>query len=529
MPDSADDSKPRRRLLGLVPEALMEQGMAEGDGVVELTGVEINVLIGRGGMGVVYLGRQVSLDREVAVKVLAGELADDPLFLERLEREARTMARLRHPNIVAVHDFQKLSDGGAAIVMELIEGGSLRELLQRHPKGLAVEEAMRMLRHIGDGLSAAHAQGVIHRDMKPENVLIDRLGIARVTDFGLAVPLHESTARLTLTGTTVGTVDYMAPEQLKGGEVDARLDVFALGVIAYELLTGQTPRGSFDPPHRLRRELPASVSRVIMRALKPDPVARFESIEAFTTELNRRWVGSRIPLENIVLPLVIIMVLSLIGWGLFGYLERARQEVAEKGAVIEKKLAQALSQEEGPWRDAIAGVHIHNDNYGGDWTNVDGVITSNDGICVMAIEKELPTAYDVRMKFTRLSGKHSVALFFKANGMVGSAELDGWDEGLAGVQLIDNETLQAGYGFRFPLENGRSYELLVEVRPNAVRMSVDGVFQKEFDIAGKVLHPPVPWGWDPFARPAALAVGSYESATRFEKVEWREVKAGTKQ
>ncbi len=493
----------------------MAQGLSASpaDGsAVELPGIEIETPLGRGGMGTVYLGKQVSLDREVAVKVLTAELADDPLFLERLEREARTMARLRHPNIVAVHDFQKIDDGGAAIVMEFIEGGSLRELLRQHPQGLPLHEALRIIRQIAAGLEAAHASGVIHRDMKPENVLIGRDGMARVTDFGLALPLHESSARLTLTGTTVGTVEYMAPEQLRGGELDARLDIFALGVIAYELLTGQTPRGSFDAPHRLRAEIPCQVSAAVMRALRPNPAERFASIEAFVLALH-----SGPPRQSGLLKAAaLVLLLAAATGGLWAYLGR-RPEMPQVTA--------AKASQFGPWRDAIAGVHIHNDNFGGDWKNEDGVLTSNEAICVMAIEKDLPPSYDARMRFTRLSGEHSVTLFFRVpNGTIGSAELDAWAEALAGVQVIQNETLQAGYGFRYPIENGRSYELLVEVRPNVVRMSVDGVFQKEFDITGKILHPPIPWQWDPFTRPAALAVGSYESPTRFEKVEWREVK-----
>ena len=480
----------------------MAQGLAADAGpVVEVAGIEIETPIGRGGMGAVYLGRQISLDREVAVKVLASELSDDPLFLERLEREARVMARLRHPNIVAVHDFQRTEDG-AAIVMEFVEGGSLREKLRQHPKGLPMDEALLMLRQIAAGLEAAHVSGVIHRDMKPENVLIDGEGMARVTDFGLALPLHEGSTRLTLTGTAVGTVDYMAPEQLKGGQLDTRLDQFALGVIAYELLTGQTPRGSFDPPHRLRGEIPLQVSQSVMRALRPNPEERFASIGEFVLALHEA-SGARQAFWPWFLGAMAIFAGAAV-WLLPG--------------------TKAPPQPQpGPWRDAIAGTRIYEDVIGGDWKNEDGVLTSNEQVCILKLEDEMPEAYDVRMKFTRMGGMDSVALFARANSTTGSAELDAWREGLAGVQMIGNVDLRTGYGFRFPLENGRTYELLVEVRPNLVRMSVDGVFQKEFDLAGQFIHPPSPWEWDSVARPAALAIGSYLSPTRFEKVEWRQL------
>jgi serine/threonine protein kinase len=484
----------------------MAQGLVSEETVIEVNGIEIVTPLGRGGMGAVYLGRQVSLDREVAVKVLASELADDPVFLERLEREARVMARLRHPNIVAVHDFQRTEDG-AAIVMEFIEGGSLREKLQQHPHGLPVDEALRILRQIAAGLEAAHASGVIHRDMKPENVLIGRDGMARVTDFGLALPLHEGSTRLTLTGTAVGTLDYMAPEQFKGGEADARLDVYALGVIAYELLTGQTPRGSFDPPHRLRADIPLQVSAAVMRALRPVPAERFVSIETLVQALH----AASLPRRS-VWPWLLGAVALLAGSALWFWPEKAVPESSPQ-------------PQPGPWRDAIAGTRFYEDVISGDWQNEDGILSSNEQISIVKLENDLPESYDVRMKFTRLSGEHSVALFFRANGTTGSAELDAWREGLAGVQLIDGEDLTKGYGFRFPLQNGRAYELLVEVRPNLVRMTVDGVFQKEFDLTGKILRTTAPWEWDSVARPVALGLGSYMSPTRFEKVEWRAMSA----
>lgn len=484
---------PRRRLSGLKPEELMAQGLSAEQNVIEVAGIEIDTPLGRGGMGAVYLGRQLSLDREVAVKVLASELADDPQFLERLEREARVMARLRHPNIVAVHDFQRTEDG-AAIVMEFVEGGSLREKLQQHPNGLPVAEALRILRQIAAGLEAAHATGVIHRDMKPENVLIDADGTARVTDFGLALPLHESSTRLTLSGTAVGTVDYMAPEQFRGPEADARLDVFALGVMAYELLTGTTPRGSFDAPHRLRADIPAQVSAAVMKALRPEPAERFASIAEFMKALHER---PRRVWPWLVGALMLVGVLAMMNW------KAGPAEVT------------------GEWRDAAAGTRIWEDVLRGEWRNENGVLTSGTDICIVKLEEELPEAYDVRLRVTRLSGRYSTALFFRSGGRMASVELDAWKEGLAGVQMINGQDLTAGYGFRFPLVNGEPHDLLVEVRPDEVRVSVDGHFKKAFVTKDLPLAITPAWEMGPNPRPMALGLGSYQSPTRFEKVEWR--------
>jgi hypothetical protein len=490
----SDSRSPRRRLSGLKPDALMAQGLAEPEQVVEVAGITIETPLGRGGMGAVYLGRQLSLDREVAVKVLASELADDPQFLERLEREARVMARLRHPNIVAVHDFQRTEDG-AAIVMEFVEGGSLREKLQQHPNGLPVAEALRILRQIAAGLEAAHASGVIHRDMKPENVLMDADGTPRVTDFGLALPLHEASTRLTLAGTAMGTVDYMAPEQFRGAEADARLDVFALGVMAYELLTGKTPRGSFDAPHRLRAEIPASISTAVMRALRPEPAERFASIAAFMQALQE-------PRRRVWPWLVGVVLLSALLWINWN---GERSEVT------------------GEWRDAAAGTRIWEDVLRGEWRNENGVLTSGTDICIVKLEDELPEAYDVRMRVTRLEGQYSTALFFRSGGRMATVELDAWQEGLAGVQMINGQDLTSGYGFRFPLVNGEAHDLLVEVRPDEVRVSVDGQFKKAFVTKDLPMAITPAWELGPTTRRMALAVGSYQSPTRFEHVEWRAV------
>lgn len=475
----------------------MAQGLAPNEEVIEVSGIEIETQLGRGGMGTVYLGRQVSLDREVAVKVLASELADDPQFLERLEREARVMARLRHPNIVAVHDFQRTEDG-AAIVMEFVEGGSLREKLLQHPNGLPVAEALRILRQIAAGLEAAHANGVIHRDMKPENVLIDANGMARVTDFGLSLPMHAGTTRLTLSGTAVGTVDYMAPEQFKGGEADARLDVFALGVMAYELLTGQTPRGSFDPPQRLRAEIPAHISMAVMRALRPAQAERFASATNFMLALDE-------PRRRVWPWLLGAMLLIAAGFSPMKWNVPMQEGIS------------------GEWRDAAAGTRIWEDVIRGDWRNEHGVLTSGADICIVKLEQELPESYDVRYRFTRLEGKYSVALFFRSLGRMGTVELDAWEEGLAGVQMIGGQDLTAGYGFRFPLVNGEPHEVLVEVRPTEVRVSVDSEFRKTFATRDLPLAITPAWELGPNTRPMALAIASYQSPTRFDSVQWRPV------
>jgi hypothetical protein len=202
-------------------------------------------LIGKGGMGAVYEGTDLKLARQVAVKILTGSMFGDRAALRRFEREAQASARLSHPNVVRVYDYGGVGSAGAFLVMELIAGHTLRAELVRSGR-LAPRTATRIFEQIFDGVEAAHAAGIVHRDLKPENVLLtdDGRRTVKLLDFGLAkmrnVDVAESTS-LTAPGTVMGTFGYMSPEQLSGGEVDERADVFSLGVMVYEALVGQKP------------------------------------------------------------------------------------------------------------------------------------------------------------------------------------------------------------------------------------------------------------------------------------------------
>lgn len=491
----------------------MAQGL-DPAGAFQLPGYEVLEKLGEGGMGTVHRARQLSLDRDVAVKILAGEWADDPGFLERLEREARTMARLRHPHIVAIHSFERLEDGRPAIIMEHVAGGSLRDRLRQHPQGLPVAEVIRLTTQIGEALGSAHGAGLIHRDVKPENVLLEPNGAARVTDFGIALATDSPQHRLTLTQAAVGTVDYMAPEQMEGGPVDQRTDVFALGAMVYELLTGRPPRGSFSAPHRLRRDVPLAASEAVMKALRPRAEERFTSMEAFLKAFrspSRRhpyWLASGLIL------LAAAAVVIAMTW----------QPDSQTGKTDAVPVPASIVPEPGPWRDLLAGVQLPEFGLKGEWRLEGTGVTSNEQICLLKLEDEMPESYDIRTTFIRRSGEHSVAVFFTANDSIGSCELDAWSKSLAGFQLIDGRSLEDGYGVRQGLENGRRYELLLEVRRRGLRLVLDGKeLQKTTLGTGERLSPPVPWWWDTALQPAALALGAYESPTHFEKVEWREV------
>jgi GAF domain-containing protein/predicted Ser/Thr protein kinase len=238
----------------------------------------VDALIGRGGMGAVYRARDLGLDRDVAVKVVRGELVASPEARDRFRREAQLAARLQHPAIVTVFDYGTLPDGAAYLVMEYVRGEDLRSRLSKGP--LPPAEAIDLLAAIAEGVEAAHRESVLHRDLKPENVLLPARGGPKVLDFGVAkaMPLAGMDATLTASGTIVGTPAYMAPEQIRGERVDARTDIFSLAVMCYEMLTGRLPfgAGSFvDVAMRQTSATPAidedgvpeRVSEVLRRAL----------------------------------------------------------------------------------------------------------------------------------------------------------------------------------------------------------------------------------------------------------------------
>jgi serine/threonine protein kinase len=206
--------------------------------------------LGQGGMGVVYKARQRQLDRIVAVKLLPPSVGEDPAFAERFTREAQALARLNHPNIVQVHDFGRTEEY-FYFVMEYVDGVNLRTLIRDHK--LEPQAALKIVPQICEALQFAHDEGIVHRDIKPENILVDKKGRVKIADFGLAKLLGRAADDLSLTGTgqLMGTLGYMAPEQLQQAhKVDHRADIYSLGVVFYEMLTGELPLGKFQPPSK---------------------------------------------------------------------------------------------------------------------------------------------------------------------------------------------------------------------------------------------------------------------------------------
>jgi len=238
-------------------------------------------MVGRGGMGTIYHARQTSLDRDVALKIIDRSISNDSTFLDRFEREAKALAKLNHPSIVSVFDYGNTSDGMAYFIMEFIHGLNLREAMQSMPIDLT--HSIEIISSVADALTYAHSKGVIHRDIKPENILLSDDGRVKLADFGIAKINNASfEKKITATRQVLGTVHYLAPEQIEASnEVDHRVDIYALGVVFYELLTKQLPVGNFEPPSHINAAINRELDSVILKSLSRKPSLRYQTVEEF--------------------------------------------------------------------------------------------------------------------------------------------------------------------------------------------------------------------------------------------------------
>ncbi|MFO1488587.1 MAG: protein kinase [Verrucomicrobiota bacterium] len=264
--------------------------------------LEVLEFIGQGGMGAVYKARQKQLDRIVALKILPPDIGHDAAFADRFAREAKALAKLNHPGIVTIHDFGQ-AEGLFFFVMEYVDGVNLRQLLGR--ERVSAREALAIVPQICDALQFAHDQGIVHRDIKPENILMDRRGRVKVADFGLAkivgndgradLPVsqggeaaqqHRPTNDLTDAGKVMGTPQYMSPEQIQApGEVDHRADIYALGVVFYQMLTGELPGKKIEPPSK-KVSIDVRLDEVVLRALEKKPELRYQQASILKTQVE---------------------------------------------------------------------------------------------------------------------------------------------------------------------------------------------------------------------------------------------------
>jgi len=268
---------------------------------------ELDGIVGRGGMAEVYRARDIRLDRIVAVKTLREDLARDQTFQARFRREAQSAASLNHPSIVAVYDTGEDDTGGSHvpyIVMEYVDGRTLRDLL-REDRRLLPERALEITDGVLRALDYSHRNGIVHRDIKPGNVMLTRSGQVKVMDFGIARAVSDAQATMTQTAQVIGTAQYLSPEQARGERVDARSDLYSTGCLLYELLTGRPPflgdspvaiayqhvRENPVPPSRVDPEVPQWADAIVLRAMAKDPRDRYQSAAEMRTDIQRALSG----------------------------------------------------------------------------------------------------------------------------------------------------------------------------------------------------------------------------------------------
>jgi tRNA A-37 threonylcarbamoyl transferase component Bud32 len=295
--------------------------------------LEILELLGQGGMGAVYKARQKQLDRLVALKILPPEVGQTEAFAERFTREARSMAKLNHQHAVTLYEFGKTNDGLYYFIMEFVDGTDLRRVMLAGELGPT--QALAIVPQICDALHYAHTKGIVHRDIKPENILLDKDGNVKITDFGLAKLLERPANIYTLTraGQRMGTPHYMAPEQIEHpDQVDHRADIYSLGVVFYEMLTGELPLGRFPPPSK-KVEVDVRLDEVVLRTLEKEPDRRYQHASEVRTEVEticsdkRSGADLKSIRHRVWIPAVGLLVAGMIDflgvvgaiWGVFGF------------------------------------------------------------------------------------------------------------------------------------------------------------------------------------------------------------------
>lgn len=517
-----------------------------------LPAYEVIELLGAGGMGAVYKARQKSLKRLVAIKILPTAGADDDFqFVERFRNEAETLAQMNHPAIVNVYDFGETPNGLLYFVMEFVDGTDVHKMIQSSGK-LSAEHALSITAHVCDALAYAHRHGVIHRDIKPANILIDREGHVKVADFGLA-KMHDpsQTSGLTRTNMTMGTPDYAAPEVFKPGMVtDHRADLYAVGVMLYQMLTGEVPRGFFKLPSEGGTD--PRFDAIIVKAMEANRDERFQSAlevrhaldEILTTPLAKDdgtgVISARsLPQRSRVTPqpapsskakwfaaAAIVAVLGGAGFFLLGGKDEPLAKTQPPAR--ERPASPAPVPEKGRTIDLLALVDVKRDAIVGEWSRSPGgvAVAIPAGASVLQLPYRPPEEYDFEIEFTPSNAGLNVNQYLSAGERSFAWKLNAHNRTppLYGFELLDGkfckDLTEAAANIATAIEPGRRYQSVVEVRRGGLRGLLDG---KEI----------VKWSGD-FRRFSMegvtrlrddehLGIGSWKRNVTFHKVEVREI------
>ncbi len=518
MSDS-DETLTRLMGVGINPDSVGD-GAA---GIPDLSGYEIDGILGEGGMGTVYVGRRVSLDRQVAIKIMRkGEAGLDT---ERLLREGKALARLSHAHIIGVHDFVIDAAGHSCLIMEYVSGGDLDHRLRQG--ALPFADAHRIFTQIVEAVGTAHVSGIIHRDLKPANILFTEQGSVKVGDFGLAgFQQNPDSLELTLSGTMMGTLDYMSPEQKTGMEnVDARSDIYSLGILFYEMLSGRRPRGVFSALKNKKCD------RLVRRCMRENPQDRYQSCEALLQDLAK----IRPPIGRRKAGVIGGVLIALLGfsWVLF----RPDPLPPAGGVVMETpsplsvppETVSELIETQSP----VDLLKVAADNFEevrsrGRWHFDEGVLVTERQAGIseawISLLQEVPESYELRVEVERTEGTDSVPIFFTTGAGRATFEIDAWNQGLGGIQNVDGQDLRQNET-RFSVSHAANGidRILLRVRPEWVEVQVNDAAPRRLLLAGRQLSINSIW---PVPDSMAVGVGVWQGRVRFHRIELQEIETG---
>lgn len=516
---------------------LLAQGLsgAEKAEHPHIEGFEIVKKLGDGGMGSVYLAHDVELDRKVALKVFhQGSL--DPMSLERIQQESKTMARAQHPNVLGIYHVKKGSDANTpfSLVLEYAAGGDLAQKIRT--EGAQTErETIRICIQICEGLSRIHELGIIHRDIKPANILLTESGTAKVADLGIAKDTMAES--LTMTGSYMGSILYVAPEQMTESDepVDRRADIWSMGILIYELLVGTTPKAILES--ELMAPLPETIRPIVRRCLMQNPENRYQNIAELKTALLESQQpktpifnpSEKTPKTSPLIPIIAISVIALIAGALYflpnNELTKPQKNepiaaIKSDDSVIDQPSPKTPPMTISPEKNellltSLLQAPLQPDR--GEWSlSTDGKLSckkTRDAASISFLVEDIGNEYDLQFNVVRTEGKDSVAVFIPTS--IGSVtfELDAWNKQIAGIQALDDHNLKEHEQvFQFRMTNGQNYHVLIKVRTDHVKVSIDGEMVYHCNIAGK--KGSIIQLWD-IPRKHPLSIGAWSSAMTF--------------
>ena len=530
----------------LQPDPTMdaEQGAAESG---EIPGYEIEKILGQGGMGAVYKARHRELGRVVAIKVFSSTSEDAGMFVERLKKEGRMMAQLEHPNVLGIHDAAVTAEGVPYLILEYIDGMDLFVRMQ-NAETLSEKEAIRVATSVSKGLQAVHGLGIVHRDIKPANILLGNDGSIKVSDFGISKDVDDvAGTQLTLTGTTVGTVDYMSPEHSAGEELDARADIYSVGVMLYEMIAGVTPRGAFEPLSKFGAS--KKMEKLVMRCLQRDRNQRIGSAEELVEELAKVRAG----LSKRGLP-----VWQQVGIGVLAGMAAvaalmavignedpsagdgtAETEVGQDGKPEVMTLspnAQEDLLDKSNWQDMrpMEGKFPPGENF-----RVEGNSLVSDGKGVNTLFSKLQPgdSYALEFKWKRYTGDHSIALFLPTPHGSVVFEMGAWGKNLMGIQgykkgdrvvTMKEQAAKGVYQPNLPMyyafKNGHYHYIRLVVKHGHLAVMMRPIDEHQYsqvalyDLRGKQWQIPSLWGK---SKVKTIGFGSYHSAMYVSELKYR--------